>query len=135
MLQYVDLPSMVFSLDVVQTPHPIVSIRCVEMSAFPLEWFYRPFFDIKHMRMLLVRFFCTELHFMGDEVHLHVAFQMPKFAALFKRVLKAFYSLIQRAVFSRPDADPFPVCLNALGRDFAVLEAACSDSTPCRDTS
>jgi len=124
LLPYLDLPEMVFSFKVARSPYPIVSIRCLEMSALPLEWFYRPLFNGEHMRTLLVRCFQQDLHFMGDEIHFHMAFQMPKLGAVLRRVLKAFSAMIVGAIFSPPGKDPVPTLLSAFARDCAVLEAS-----------
>eukprot|EP00913_Durusdinium_trenchii_P000250 g227.t1 len=46
------------------------------------------------MRSLLVRHLSVECHFLGDECHLHVHFQLSKLSSILKRALKVFSSRV-----------------------------------------
>jgi hypothetical protein len=130
LIRQVGLPNMVFSMDVARNPHVVLSLRCLEMGAFPLEWFWRPLFNGAHMRLLFVRYFREEMHFMGNEFHTRVSFQIPRLGSMCKRILKSFSTMLVGAIFSPPDKDPLPVFLNALGRDLAALEASMKAKGP-----
>jgi len=117
------LPSMVFSLDCVRDPYPIVSIRCLEVEAFLLEWFWYPLFNVAQMRRLLVHFLRLEVHFHDDEVHTLISAQIPLFGLVLRRIVRAMAGLILGVIFGPPAEDPFPELLAACGRDLETIEA------------
>jgi len=116
------LPPLCFALEAFREPHPMFRVSCKEMGHFPMEWFYSPLFDMAHMRSLLVRHLCVECHFLGDECHLHVHFQLSRLSSILKRALKVFSSRVLDIFFGAVHEDPPVVLLAALGEDFCHLE-------------
>jgi len=116
-------PPLSFDVTASREPHPTFRVSCSEMGHFPMEWFYSPLFDVTHMRTLLVRHLEVECRFEGDEVHLSVHFQMPKFSSVLRRVMKAFSNKILDVIFGAAHEDPPPVVLAALGDDLKSLES------------
>ncbi|CAE7470441.1 unnamed protein product [Symbiodinium pilosum] len=78
------------------------------------------------MRTLLVHHLEVECSFLGDEVHLNVHFQMPKFSSVLRRVMKAFSNKVLDVIFGAAHEDPPPVILAALGDDLKSLESELS---------
>ncbi|CAK9052516.1 Uncharacterized protein (Fragment), partial [Durusdinium trenchii] len=116
------LPPLCFTLEACREPHPMFRVSCKEMGHFPMEWFYSPLFDMAHMRSLLVRHLSVECHFLGDECHLHVHFQLSKLSSILKRALKVFSSRVLDIFFGAVHEDPPVVLLAALGEDLSKLE-------------
>eukprot|EP00928_Gymnodinium_smaydae_P038281 TRINITY_DN26433_c0_g1_i1.p1 TRINITY_DN26433_c0_g1~~TRINITY_DN26433_c0_g1_i1.p1 ORF type:complete len:467 (+),score=43.37 TRINITY_DN26433_c0_g1_i1:294-1694(+) len=124
LLNTVALPTVLLSIEAVRTPHHIVKVRCLEVGPFPMETFFRPLFNLKLMRELLVQRFTAEFHFIQDEVHLHISLQIPKLASLLKSVLRSFSMTLIEVIFGAASEDPVPVLLEAMGRDCAKAEAS-----------
>lgn len=118
-----DLPQLLLCVRAERRPHPVVDVSCVEIGNFPMEWFYKPLFDAKLMRALLVQHLTVGFHLLGDEIHVDARFQIPKLGSILKSVLKAISSKLVDIVFGSTAEDLPPILLAAFGKDLAVLES------------
>lgn len=117
-----DAPTIVLSVQCRRDPHPIISLRCLEVGEFPMEWAYGPFIDAGLLRGLLVAQFREEIHFAGDEFHILASFQTPRIGSVLLMLLKQFWGFIMKTLKTPADLDPRATLRAAMCEDLRALE-------------